>query len=210
MKKIGLLSACMFIVLLSFAQQKAVTETGSEVILYDDGTWEYLNNDEDLDSEIPTNKKNFTKDKDASFLVKSNKLNVGFWINPKEWSFKKADNNEEAEYEFQLKGKDLYAMVISEQVEIPLKNLKQIAVENGKAAAPDLRIVKEEYRTVNGIKVLFLQMNGTLQGIKFTYYGYYFSNENGTIQFITYTSQNLLSTYMDDCEKILNGLVEVN
>lgn len=210
MKKIGLLSACMFIVLLSFAQQKAVTETGSEVILYDDRTWEYLNNDEDLDSEIPTNKKTFTKDKDASFLVKSNKLNVGFWINPKEWSFKKADNNEEAEYEFQLKGKDLYAMVISEQVEIPLKNLKQIAVENGKAAAPDLRIVKEEYRTVNGLKVLFLQMNGTLQGIKFTYYGYYFSNENGTIQFITYTSQNLLSTYMDDCEKILNGLVEVN
>ena len=190
------------------AQQKAVTETGDEVILYDDGTWVYQNDESIEEKEIPTNPKKFKKDDKSSFLLKSNKFNIGVWLNPKVWSFEKASDNDEAEYELQLKEGDLYGMMITEKVEIPLKTLKSIAIENGRAAAPDLKVVKEEYRTVNGLNVLFLQMNGTIQGIKFSYYGYYFSNANGTIQFITYTSQNLMKSYQDECEKLLNGLVE--
>lgn len=126
----------------------------------------------------------------------------------KKWSFQKATDNLVAEYQFQLRNSDLYGIIIIEQVKIPLETLKAIAVENGKAAAPDLKIVKEEYRTVNGIKVLLFQMNGTTQGIKFSYYGYYYSNENGSVQFITYASQKLIQTYFDECETLLNGLVE--
>jgi len=51
-------------------------------------------------------------------------------------------------------------------------------------------------------------MNGTMQGIKVSYYGYYFSNNNGTLQFLTYTSQNLLSDYIDEIEDLLNGFIE--
>lgn len=80
---------------------------------------------------------------------------------------------------------------------------------NGRESAPDLKVIQEEYRMVNGQKVLFLQLNGTLQGIKFTYYGYYYSNSSGTVQFITYTSQSLLEAYKEDCEKILNGFVKL-
>ena len=101
-------------------------------------------------------------------------------------------------------------MIISEKFEIPLETLKSIALETARSAAPDLKIVKEEYRIVNGIKVLLLQMNGTMQGIKFSYYGYYFSNTNGTVQFIAYTSQNLLDGYRKECDILLNGFVETN
>ena len=210
MKKITLALFGLLIVSLLEAQQKAVTETGDEVILYDDGSWKYQNEDQLLEKEIPINPNKFEKDEKSTFLLKSNRLNVGFWLNPKMWSFKKAIDNPDAEYELQLKEGDLYGMIISEKLEIPLETLKMIAVENGKAAAPDLKIVKEEYRTVNGIKVLLLQMNGTMQGIKFTYYGYYFSNTNGTVQFITYTSQNLVESYKPKIEKLLNGIVELN
>jgi hypothetical protein len=61
--------------------------------------------------------------------MKSNKLNVGFWLNPKIWSFKKATDNTEAEYEFQLRNGDLYGLVISEKVEIPLETLKSISLQ---------------------------------------------------------------------------------
>jgi len=54
-----------------------------------------------------------------------------------------------------------------------------------------------------------IQMDGTTQGIRFSYYGYYFSNSNGTIQFVTYTSQNLLDNYVNDCEELLNGFVVI-
>jgi hypothetical protein len=191
-----------------FAQQRALTEKGKEVILYDNGTWKYIN-DKFNDNEIPTNSKPFVKSEEASFLLKSSNLNVGFWLNPKKWIFKKAVMNQDAEYEFQWKEGDLYGMAITEKVEIPLETLKTIALDNAKTFSPDIRIVKEEYRKVNGIKVLLLQLSGTAQGIQFSYYGYYYSNSNGTVQFITYTSQNLMDDYKNDCEEMLNGMVEL-
>lgn len=210
MKKLTLVWICLLTVSLTQAQQKAVTETGEEVILYDDGTWQYQNEDLMLEKEISTNPNKFVKDEKSTFLLKSKNLNVSFYLNPKTWSFKKPVDNPDAEYELQLKGEDLYGLIISEKVEIPYEALRSIAVENAKSIAPDLRIVKEEYRTVNGLKILLIQMNGTMQGIKISYYGYYYSNPKGTVQFLTYTSQNLLDSYMPEIENLLNGIVQQN
>ena len=210
MKKITIVWIGLLTVCLAQAQQKAVTQTGEEVILYDDGTWKYQNEDLLPETEIPTNPKEFVKDEASTFLLKSNNLNVGFYLNPKIWSFKKSVGNPDAEYELQLKDGDLYGLIISEKVEVPLKTLRFIAVENGKSIAPDLRIVNEEYRTVNDLKLLQIQMDGTMQGIKISYYGYYYSNPEGTVQFLTYTSQNLLDGYIPEIEKLLNGMVKLN
>lgn len=210
MKETLLILISLCFVNLIKAQQKAVTENGEEVILFEDRTWQYQNKDQISEKETPTNPKKFHKDKRSTFLLKSTKLNIGVYLNPKIWSFKKATSNPEAEFELKLKGGDLYGMIITEKIEIPLETLKSIALENGKAVAPDLKIVKEEYRTVNGLNVLLLQLNGTMQGVKVSYYGYYYSSPNGTVQFITYTSQNLLDSYKPDSEKLLNGFVENN
>ena len=209
MKKSILVLICIYSVNFIQAQQKAVTETGAEVILYDDGTWKFQNEDELTIVEVRTNPIKLKKSEGATFLLKSNNLNVGFWLDPKLWSFKKQTENEAAEYKLLLKSGDLYGMIITEKVEIPLETLKSLALENGQKVAPDLKIVKEEYRNVNGLKVLLLEMSGTTQGIKFSYYGYYYSNTNGTVQFITYTSTKLLNSYKSKIEILLNGLVEL-
>jgi hypothetical protein len=190
------------------AQNKAITEDGEEVILYDDGTWTYADGstiEESID--IPKNPKEFKKSASSSFLLKSRVFDIGFHINPKKWKFSKGENNGDAEYELELKEGDLYGMIITEKIEIPLLSLRSIALENARNASPDIKIVDEEYRTVNGQEVLMLRMDGTLAGIKFSYFGYYYSNEGGTVQFITYTAQSLLDEYKEDCEDLLNGLV---
>ncbi len=210
MKKLIPLLIFLLNISLAFAQKIAVTETGEEVLLFENGTWEYKNKGNIKNEEIPTNSKKFKKSKESTFLLKSKNLNVGFWLNPKEWNFKKAIQNPDAEYELISKEGGIYGMIISEKIEIPVKTLRTIVLENGRASAPDLQIVEEEYRTVNGFKVLFMKMKGTMQGIKFTYYGYYYSNSNGTVQFITYSSQKLIDKYQKDCDKLLNGFVEVN
>ena len=197
-----------------FSQKNAITDTGDEVILYEDGTWEYKNNGKGLpppdeSGVIPTNTNTFEKPESASFLLKSDRINLGFWLNPKKWTFKKAISNEDAEYELRYKDGDVYGMIITEQIGMPLSTLKSIALENGRIVAPDLKIVTEEYREVNGNKVLFLQMDGTTQGIKFSFYGYYYSNDEGTVQFVTYTAQNLLQKHKEACEKLVNGLVVI-
>ncbi len=210
MKKIILVLISLFVINLIQAQQKAVTETGEEVILYHDGTWKFMNEIQPSESEIPTNLNKFSKDEGSTFLLKSSRLNVGFWLNPKIWTFTKAVINKDGEFDLKYKDGDLYGMIITEKFEIPLESLRSIAVTNGQKVAPDLKIVKEEYRTVNGLKILLIQMNGTLKGIKFSYYGYYYSCPSGTVQFMTYTSKNLIESYIPKIELLLNGLVELN
>ena len=207
MKRIFILGLLLMSTTFVKAQINAVTESGEEVFLYDNGTWKYANEKDDAEAEIKLNDKPYTKDKNSTFVVKSKKVNIGIWIDPKDWSFTKTSSNEHAEFQFQKKGEDLYAMLIAEKMEISLEALKNIAVQNAKAAAPDIKVVSEEYRNVNGIKVLMIQMAGTVQGMKLVYCGYYYSNDSGTIQLLTYTGENLLKNYHNDIETFLNGLV---
>ncbi|MCB0410565.1 MAG: hypothetical protein KDD29_10125 [Flavobacteriales bacterium] len=201
----------LLLVLLSFAQASfsqvnALTEYGEEIILYENGTWKYKNRELE-EVEIKTNSKSFKKSKESTFLIKSNRFNIGFYINPEDWTFKKSTTNEDAEYTLNYKDGDLYAMIITEKIEIPILTLQGIALDNARKVAPDIEIVKQEYRMVNDLKVLFMQMDGTMKGVKFTYYGYYYSNEQGTVQFVTFTSQNLLPEYRSLCDDLLNGMV---
>jgi hypothetical protein len=207
MKKILLVLTICFLAFTTNAQIKAVTEKGDEVLLYDNGTWSYSNAAPKEEVVIPENPGTFTTDKASSFLVKSDRIPVGININPKLWSFKKAGEDEAAEFEFQLKNEDLYMLLITEKIEIPVESLSGIAFENAQSAAPDAKIVAQEYRMVNGVKLLMMQMEGTIQGVKFKYFGYYYGGPAGAVQVLCYTASNLFDGYKDEMETLLNGFV---
>lgn len=189
------------------AQIKAVTSNGDEVILNEDGTWKYLNEPEGALKTIAINPNKFQKSADAGFLVKSNNIACGIYINPKKWSFSKGSEGGATEYQLVLKGKDAYAMLITEKMEMPIETLKKAALSNAREVSPGMAIVEEEYRLVNGNKVLMMQMRGKVEGIDFTYFGYYFCSAVGTLQFLSYTSSNLMPEYKKEMEELLNGLV---
>jgi hypothetical protein len=208
MKPLYFLAALILTVSALKAQKKAVTETGQQVFLFDDGTWKYASDTASgtPDTSISMNPKAFSKGDAANFPVKSEKVeNLAFWIDPQKWEFTKGDGNPK-EYTFQLKGGDLYAMAITEGIKIPLTTLAKIAFQNAQKVAPDVHIIHREYRMVNGIKVLNLELKGTLQGVIFIYYGYYYSNANGTVQLVCYTGDSEWEGYKADAEKLLNGL----
>jgi hypothetical protein len=189
----------------SYASQKAITDTGEEVILKSDGTWEYSNDSQRAVNKIEISKKKFKRPESSSFLLKSSNNKSAFWINTKKWSFKKSKKNVEAEYEFHLKSSDLHGMSITEEVEISIEYLIKIALENAQAVAPDAKIVRQEYRIVNGHKVIYLEISGSMQGIEFTYFGYFYSDSSGTTQFIAYTGTNLADKYRSEINDFLNG-----
>ena len=209
MKTITTLIISLILSTKCIAQIKGITELGEEVILFKNGSWEYASDYNQSKESSYENRRKFTKDFKSTFLLKSKKSSSGVWLNPKKWSFSKAKSNPEAEYEFKLKGEDAYGLLITEKIEIPLKNLRNIALENAKSASPDMKIVQQDYRFVNNSRILMMQMEGTIEGISLTYFGYYFSNSNGTNQLITYTSQNLFNNYRRDLENLLNGMVEL-
>ncbi len=206
-KKLIILGA-LFFTTFTNAQMNAVTENGEQVILHKNNTWKYLNDSLNTSIEVLKSDKLFLKNKKSSFLVKSSKTNIGIWINPKNWNFTKAKPDAASEFSFKNKKLDIYGMLLTEKTEIPVESLIDIAYENALKVAPDVKITEKEYRTVNGLEVIMMKMKGTIQGIKFIYYGYYYSNSEGAFQFITYTSQNLFNEYENDMINLLNGFTE--
>ena len=96
-------------------------------------------------------------------------------------------------------------MAINEAIKVPLESLADLALTNAQDAASDAQIIKQEYRVVNGKKVMFMQINGTAQNIKFSYLGYYYSDDSGTSQFVVFTGQNLVNKYKEEILNLLNG-----
>ncbi len=191
----------------SYASQTAVTDTGEKIILNSDGTWAYADKAPKPAGKIETNKQKFEKPKDATFLLKSTRNNSAYWLNTVKWSFGKTQADAAAEYRFQLKGKDLYGMAITEGIEMPLESLTDIALTNARSAAPDAKMIMQEYRVVNGKKVIYMEFKGTIKGINFIYHGYYYSNSSGSTQLLTYTAVNTVAKYKSEMDDFLDGLV---
>ena len=208
-KVLSILFACV-IGTAAHAQIKAVTEEGDEVMLHADGTWAYVEADVAEIVALPTNPNTFTKSSNSTFLLKSKTLGVGVYLNPKKWKFNKPENNDDAEFEFEMKGEDAYGLIITERMSIPIENLKQLAYENAKSVSSDLRIVEQEYRIVNGVKVIYMVMAAKVHGIDIYYLGYYYSSPEGSVQFLCYTGAGLVQQYEDAITELLNGFVKLD
>jgi hypothetical protein len=181
----------------------AVSEDGKPVILKPDGTWTF-----DGTSTVKTNSggKGFGRPAASTKVVKSKKGFYEIWYDPAKWT-PTSPINPEAELEFRHSSGDAYGMAIAERVTMPISTLMEHAIKNAKHAAPDLRVVKEGERTVNGAEVNWMKMNGTIEGIRFTYYGYYWTGGSGSLQVVMYTGQNLFKEFKKDFDSFLNGLV---
>ena len=140
----------------------------------------------------------------AKVFAKARKGPFGVWIDPQKW---KQDSSETdpIKITFNHEKGDAYAMVISERVGMPTESLKKAAVENVKKVAPDVKIVSEEKRTLNGKELLCLKITATVQDIPIIYYGYYYGGAEGALQVVTYTSSNIFDEYKQDFDDFLNG-----
>jgi hypothetical protein len=191
------------------AQQTATTKDGKTVLLNEDGTWVYQ--PEATGSKIEFNDSlltKYSKPTAAKTLLKSERTDHAIWYNETKWTRSDMKPTEASEYLLKLKERDGYFITVVEQIEIPLENFSNIVVKSMKMrGAENLVVEKEEYRLVNGKRVLFMQFTATTSGMTFTYAGYYFSNESGTSQILCYTAKNLFNQYKQDFMNMLNGFV---
>ena len=183
-------------------EMEATTTDGQKVILHPDGTWSYQ-----TETLTPTGPSDYNKQPQATAVLKSKKSFYELWYDPDAWSTGWGLDNPEAEFGLMHKAGDAYAMIIAERISMPLETLKNVALQNAYAVAPDAKIVNEDNRTVNGVPVLHMQIEGTIDGIPFTYYSYYWTGEAGSLQAITFTGQSLFQEYKSDFIDLLNGLV---
>lgn len=191
-------------------QIMGTTDTGDKVILYSDGRWSYAERDSLIEAEIPTNPKPFKKSKSADFLLRSTRTSTGFYLDPKAWTYTSTEDGASAEYELDHKNGSLYALIITEHLDLSLNALGNIALENARSAAPDVKVTSKEYRTVNGKKVLMMRMVGTISDIRFSYVGYYYTTKGISVQYLAYSSEAFMEENLSTVEELLNGLVDLS
>jgi hypothetical protein len=134
----------------------------------------------------------------------------GIWISYRIWKELPKRSTDTFDLEFQHERGDAYGVVIYERPAFPMENLKKIVLENLKEKAPDGKITFEQERIVNGNKVTAIQLEGTIEGVPFFYYGYLYSGPVGTIQVMTYTAKELTPEFEHDLTDFLNGFVIIN
>jgi hypothetical protein len=187
-----------------FAQEgiRATTEDGRTVILKPDGTWQYI---EYVKVAKADESHIFTKPKASADVFKTKGERFEVWYSSKKWKQKPSEDPSKTTFEHS--DGDVYALVVAERIATNVKALRQIALDNAKLVAPDIKIVFEENRFVNGKDILCLKLDGTIQGMSIRYYGYYYAGKAGMIQVVTFTAQNLFPEYESQLTDLLNGLV---
>ena len=203
--------ACLFLLLFlslnSFAGQKAITEDGQTVILDSDQTWRFENSEANSGSNIPLNTKRFNRTAAQTFKVTGVPTTLSVYIDPGKWTFSK-DKDDSNRLSFRSKNSnnsDLYGSLIAEGIEIGINELSELAFENAKNFAPDAKVLKKEYRIVNGSKILYMEVEATAKSIKFKYVGYYGANKSGSVQLVVYSGTSVINSKMPEVENFLNG-----
>lgn len=178
---------------------EATTDLGTRVILYPDGTWDYV-------VIVQPEPDTYTKPITSTRVFKSKKGFYEIWFDPMKWKTEGLQHSD-AEFNIAHVSGDAYAIAIAERITMSLEALRESALENARKAAPDAQIVAERDITVNGIPVKNLQIEGTIENIPFTYFGYYWAGKAGTLQVIAFTGQNLFDEFMPEFRELLNGLI---
>jgi len=196
-----------------FSQIKGLTEDGKEVVLFENKTWKFVNESDATTLEsITTNDKTFERDKSATFLIKSKKINSGVYFNPKEWKLSTQTSFPLVEYMFTQVDTDpqVVGFLLTEKVQIPTyKNLKDIVITNIQRTADYYRLKESEYRMVNGLKFLYLRYVANMKGMDFEYAVYYYLETDGYTAFTVFSSQKVFEKHFAKAQQLLNGLVAV-
>jgi hypothetical protein len=204
------------------AQIKAVTETGDTIYVYNNGTWSYELeeiNDEfneldflKLKLDIDTLEKKIVAPSNAQTEVKIESNGILIKYDSKKWKrVPPANLNNEADLAFESKTESIWCIVIAEETFIPSDNLFRIAKrtmeQNLKA---QVEILKTEYVNVNGINVLRGAVKADVAGIVFVFDSYYYSSPLGSVQFTTWTSENLWRKNQTEIAELLSGFIIEN
>jgi len=218
---------CLSITPAHSQQIKAKTEDGKEVILYPNGTWQFVKTEEPLPPSASGKTQPQASDTTpqtqppaaqsqpvppgitptvAKKVVKGKRGTYGIRYDESKWNVADVKFNPSAEFCFTHTAGEAYAMIIDEGIQIPIEMLQNIALENIKKTAPDVRITDQGKRTINNNEVLYMKMQGSVQMKLFTYLGYYYTGNGGTIQLTTYTAQDLFEKFESDLLNFLDGL----
>jgi hypothetical protein len=187
---------------------KARTRDGREVVLKEDGTWEFVTKPAAADpTTAPEDAPKITKPEKSVETYKGKLGTLTLWLEPGKWKKLKKPNNESAEVQFQAIGHDVAAIVIHEDIEFGLDELADIALENIEGGLKDVELLLREQRIVNGQEMIAQRAVGRLGKAEMIFCGYYASGPFGSVQVFLVVQQKHFEKLEQQIEDFLAGVV---
>jgi|GEM_PF-2234788 len=204
MRKVLLLAiGFAFLAVTAWAEERVKTKDGKEVILRDDGTWIYAKDQKKPDD----NKKvvAYVKDKKAELAYTGKNKTFKLSLVPDTWVKSTRQINPVAEVSFGTKEDEVFAMIVAEQVEVPIEGLRDFFVNNLKKLDENAKVLLEEKRLVNGQEYICVTIDATIQKLALTYHVYLYTGKEGSFQVLTWTTTNFFKKAKPKMEQFLNG-----
>ena len=185
-----------------FADETVRTAKGKEVILHDNFTWEYSNQDSSVSKEALI----LTKTAGLKNEFKSPSGNYSIFWDPSAWRQTK-ELNAQAEMNFTNKEGSGFAMVLFDGLFISLDQMKNIVIINAKKIDANAYLIETQPCVVNGTKGMLATYTAENQGLKFIFYSLIVAADKGTLQFTFFTLESAFADLKPKFQQAMAGLV---
>lgn len=165
----------------------ATTEGGAKVQLFADGTWAYVDGQE------------------APAMLRLTSENGPYAVTfpSKKWS--RADSSTPNRHLLSHTTGSAGAVFASEGIPVALERLPDIALRSAKGADPAAELISSTMTTVNGVEVVQVEIEATVQSVPFHYRSYYFGGEKGNAALVVYAHRDRFVDLSADIDELLSG-----
>jgi hypothetical protein len=100
---------------------------------------------------------------------------------------------------------EVWMKVVAEPFQIGIEDLAEISLNQVKNSDPMAKVTRNGSRQVNGLNLVFREIEATLFQLPFTFYNHYYSDTSGCIQILGWTGRSLLEKHRSTIEEFLEG-----
>ena len=100
---------------------------------------------------------------------------------------------------------EVWMKVVAEPFQIGIEDLAEISLNQVKNSDPMAKVTRNGSRQVNGLNLVFREIEATFFQQPFTFYNHYYSDTSGCIQILGWTSRSLLEEHRSTIEEFLEG-----
>ncbi len=95
--------------------------------------------------------------------------------------------------------------VVAEPGQIGMEDIAELSLNQVKNSDPMAKVTRKGSRRVNGLNMVFQEIEATVLKLPFTFYNHYYSDSSSCIQFLGWTRRSLMEKRRSTIEEFLEG-----
>lgn len=101
---------------------------------------------------------------------------------------------------------EIYMAIEANRMQIPLEKIPDLFFEDIQVMFPTAKITRRGYRDLNDVSFVFWEHTVNLNGVEFAYLSHAYSDSNGIVRIMGWTTPNLFEKHRSKIENFVDGL----